>query len=549
MTTLFYRSSLVATAVLAATLVSSPASGQSTFNGGTSEQWTTASNWSPSGVPSGTGAYALINSQTSSLLRLLYTSGSFSTQPAVQIGAIRFLPTLANTSGTVSGTFNVQNNSAGTKGTLRFYGIDTTVDGVSSRFILINSSTLTNVQFTQSNAGQDFELFTNGAIHVTAGTQLTVTSLIRNGGTTAQSITKTGQGVLSFAGSNQVSDLSTYSGGFTLDGGIVQWALSGTAFANTSFGTGPLTLKSGTLRSTTSTGRSINTNVILDGTTTFGSTASSAVTGTFTGNITVNSSGGALATTVASDSVISIVAGGSTAWNQPVSGVGSITKAGGGLLRFTSLSTLTHTGSTVVQAGALSMNGNLSSLGNVAVLSGALLTGTGSIAGATTIQTGGTFSPGNVSGSVGLFTFGSGGLSLAGQALMELTGTSRGVDYDAVNLGGALTYGGGMSLSISGTYGDFTELKLFDFSAPPLGDFSSITTTGVYGALTLTNDGFGVWTSEPTSIGGQTLRFTQSSGVLAFVPEPSAIALGGLGVAAVAAGTRRRSRRRVTRAA
>ena len=542
MTSLCSRSSKVAAILVAASLLSSPASGQSTFNGGTSEQWTTASNWSPSGVPSGTGAYALINSQTSALLRLLYTSATFSTQPAVQIGAINFLSTLANTSGTSSGTFNVQNNSGGTKGTLRLYGIDTTVDGVSSRFILINSSTLTNVQFTQSNAGQDFELFTNGAIHVTAGTQLTVTSLIRNGGTTAQSITKTGRGVLSFSGANQVSDLSTYSGGFTLDGGIVQWALSGTALANSSFGTGPLTLKSGTLRSTTATGRSITTSVILDGTTTFGSTVSSAVTGTFTGNITVNSLGGALATTVASDSVISIVAGGSTAWNQSVSGAGSITKAGGGLLRITSLSTLTHTGSTVVQEGGLSMNGNLSSLGNVTVFSGAQLTGTGSIAGATTIQAGGTFSPGNVGGSVGLFTFGSGGLSLGGQTVMELTGTSRGIDYDAVNLGGVLTYGGGMSLNISGSYGDLTELKLFDFSAAPLGDFTSITTTGLYGALTLTNDGFGVWTSGPTSIAGQTLRFTQSTGLLTVVPEPSAIVLGGCGAAAVAAWTRRRRR-------
>lgn len=539
------RMSRVAVAVAVISGFSATASAQtiSTFNGTTSEQWSAASNWSPSGVLSGTGAYALINSQTSSVLRLLYTSSTFATAPAVPIGAIHFLPTLANTSGTSSGTFNVQNNSAGTKGTLRLYGIDTTVDGISSRFILINSSTLTNVQFTQSNAGQDFELFTNGAIHVTAGTQLTVTSLIRNGTTTPQSITKTGQGVLSFSGGSQVSDMSTYSGGFTLDGGIVQWALSGTAFANTSFGTGPLTLKSGTLRSTTSTGRSINTNVILDGTTTFGSTVSSAVTGTFTGNITVNSSAGALATTVASDSVISIVAGGSTAWNQSVSGVGSIAKTGPGLLRFTSLSTLTHTGSTVVQAGALSMNGNLASAGAVTVLSGATLTGTGSIAGATSILSGGTLSPGNVGGAIGLLTFGSGGLTLGGQTLMEITGTTRGVDYDAINLGGAVNYGGSLSLQVSGSlpYGDYSLFSAFTSQG---GSFATISLSGFYtGSLT---EAAGVWTGN---VGGQDFTFTNATGVLSVVPEPSAWLLGIGGFAAGAFRTWRRSRRRPRRPA
>lgn len=547
------RASQIAVAVVAVGVMSMKAPAQTaTFNGTASEQWSTSANWSPAGVLSGTGAHALINSQTSALLRLLYTSGSFSTQPAVQMGAITFLSTLANTSGTVTGTFNVQNNSAGTKGTLRLYGVDTTVDGLSRRFIIVNSSTMANVQFTQSNAGQDFELFTNGAVHVTAGTQLTLTSLIRNGGTTAQSITKTGNGILSLSGTanssaNNNADLSTYSGGFTLDGGIVQWASSGTANVSTPFGIGSLTLKNGTLRSTNTTGKSINTNVILDGSATFGST----VTG-FTGNITVNSQSGTLATTVASDSVVTIVAGGSTAWNQSTSGAGSITKAGTGLLRFTPLSTLTHTGSTVVQEGTLIMSGSLTSASAVTVLSGALLTGTGGIAGATTILAGGTFSPGATSGAVGLFTFGSGGLTLAGQTLLEFsgTGTARGIDFDAVNLGGNIAYGGGLSLALTGTtYGDNTALKLFDFAGGASGSFSSVTASGLYGPLTFTNEGSGVWTSGATNVPGQTLTFTEATGVLSVVPEPSAVALGGLGVAAAAfvqwrrAGHRRRARR------
>jgi autotransporter-associated beta strand protein len=502
---------------MAAVSVPPAASAQtvSTFLGGSGatetaqQSWTTAGNWNTGIVPTGTGAWAQINSSTSPILRILYTSTAFNggvSGTALPIGAISFLPTLANT----SGTYGVQNNSVSTRGTLRLYGIDTTVDGTSTRFILINSSTLTNVTFTQSLAGQDFELYTSGAVHVTAGTQLTLTPAVRDG-TGSQSLTKTGNGILSLSGS---AEFNTYTGGFALNGGIVQWANSGVAGVNTPFGIGSLTLRSGTLRSTTTSGRSINSSVVLDGSVTLGSTDPS-----FVGNITVNSAGGSLATTLASDSMVTIVAGGSTAWNQATSGTGGLTKAGAGILRFTGAGgDLTHTGSTVVQSGTLMMNANLSSASVVSALSGATLLGTGTIAGPTSIQSGALLSPGAASGATGIFTFGS-SLGLGGQTLLELSGTARGSQYDGLSIAGPLTYGGSLLLQFSGTLPDGTY-DLFNGFSSQAGTFSAITAAGGYaGSL---SESAGIWTG---TFGAQTLTFTNATGSLVIVPEPSAAVL------------------------
>jgi autotransporter-associated beta strand protein len=520
----------VGTAAAGLGSVTSSAQSISTFIGTTNDNWTISTNWSPAAIPSGTGSWALINSQTNTLLRIFYPSTAIPTAPALDVGAISFLPTLAN----ASDAFGVQNNSSGTAGTLRFYGIDTTVDGPEKRYILINSSTLANVSFTQANAGQDFELYTSGAVHVADGTQLTLTPTIKDG-TGSQSITKTGAGILTFSGATSAA--STYAGGFVLEGGIVQWTTSGSSAGNP-FGIGPITLRSGTLRSSSSTGRSIFSSVILDGTVTLGSPE-----GGFTGDITINSVGGARTTTMASDSIVTVVAGGSTAWNQSVSGTGSLTKAGAGLLRFTPLSTLTHTGSTVVAEGTLVMVGNLDSVSPVLVLAGAMLSGTGTIAGPTSILAGGTFSPGATSEAVGLFTIGSGGLALAGETVLDLTGTSRGTAYDGVNFtaGGGLTYGGSMLLRFSDVLPDGTYDLFSDF-ASQTGSFSSINLTGSYSGA-LTEQSPGVWSG---SFGSQTITFTNSTGSLSIVPEPSAVLLLGLGAGIVAVRCHRRARRRST---
>src|SRR5690606_28958360 len=125
---------------------------------------------------------------------------------------------------------------------------------------------------------------------------------------------KSGSGTLRFSRLNATwsSADSTYTGGFILQDGIVEWAYSGSDSASP-FGTGPLTLQGGNLRSTSESGRTVSNSVILDGSTEFGSLEEG-----FTGGITVNSVGGARSTTVASDSVLTTHS--DTVWHQATSG-------------------------------------------------------------------------------------------------------------------------------------------------------------------------------------------------------------------------------------
>ena len=651
------RWTLTLTAALAAVVIQ-PSVGRtqsvSTFLGGSGatatnqQSWTQAGNWNTGVVPTGTGVWAQINSSTSPLLRILYTATSVGSGTSLTVGAISFLPTLAVSSGS---TYEIQNNSSGTKGTLKLYGVTTTIDGTSRNVILDNRTTLSEVNFTQTLAGQDFELYTSGAVNVAANTQLTLSPLIRDG-SGSRSITKIGQGTLQFPSSNSAA--STYAGGFLLNGGIVQWAASGTAGVSTPFGLGPLTLQSGTLRSTTTGGRLIYNNVVLDGSVTLGSTASG-----FTGKITVNNTSGSTtiastsvittadgvttewqqamsgtggltkagsgilelsgstqrstftggfvadggvvqwtnsgtpgvstpfglgsltlrsgtlrstgttsreintsvvldgavtlgsttagqtgiitvtnsgSTTVASNSVVTIVDGGTTAWNQATSGANAVTKAGSGILIFTgSGGSLTHSGSTVVQAGTLIMKANLASAGAVSVLNGATLFGSGTIAGPATVQSGGILSPGSAASSAGVLTFGS-SLGLSGQTLLEMTGTDRGSQYDAFTIAGGLTYGGSLQLQFSGTLPEGTY-NLFSGFSSQSNSFSTISLTGGYSG-SLTNNS-GVWTG---TFGSQSLTFSNATGDLLIVPEPTTGLLTGLACAMAAATLSRRRR-------
>ena len=503
-----------------------------TYVGGTGatttsqQSWTQPGNWTSGSIPCGPAVWAKINPSGSagSTLRILYSSTSLTaltgTTNVLSVGALTFPQTLVS----ASTTYAIQNNGTtpGTKGTLRFYGVDTTIGGQPRRLIIDNSTTLTDVAFTQTNQGQEFELNTSGAINVAANTQLSLSTMIRQDGT-ARSITKIGDGVLSFNGTGNQSNLSTYSGGFVLDGGVVQWASSGTAGVGTPFGLGNLTLRSGTLRSTGTSGRSIYNGVVLDGSVTIGSTASgftgsvtvsnngsagTLITGTsnltiadggtvdwqqamsgtgslckagpgtlqlsgssqlstyaggfvvdgglvqwtnsgstgtntpfglgrltlrsgtlrstgtssrsintsvlldgsatfgstdtgFAGEISVNSAAGTLTTTIARDSILTIVEGGSTAWHQAMSGSGGLTKAGGGILRLSGIGgNAAYAGNTVVQAGTLVVDGSLTSPGAVSVLAGATLQGSGTVTGFTTIQADATLSPGTGPGTL-----------------------------------------------------------------------------------------------------------------------------------------------------
>ncbi|MEA3211483.1 MAG: hypothetical protein QOE70_4540 [Chthoniobacter sp.] len=192
--------------------------------------------------------------------------------------------------------------------------------------------------------------------------------------------------------------------------------------------------------------------------------------------------------------------------------------------------TNTYTGPTNVTAGTLLVNAvQGAATGVVTVSSGATLGGTGTIGGATTIQDGGSLKPG---ASAGLLTFAS-NLTLSGNTTnttFELQGTTRGAvgGYDAINLGATstLTYAGILTLDISSTLPAGTY-DLFSFTNPPSGSFFNVTLAGGFSG-NLTNNS-GVWTGNSL---GSSFTFTEATGDLLVVPEPSALVslLGGLGV-------------------
>ena len=172
--------------------------------------------------------------------------------------------------------------------------------------------------------------------------------------------------------------------------------------------------------------------------------------------------------------------------------------------------------------------------------------GTVVLSATTNLTVAGLFSPGN---SPGLFTYDGGSTTLSGTTLMEIWGTSRGATYDAVNVinSGLLTLGGMLELNFDRNFADSTSFLLFDTltSGSLAGGFTGITITGsnnAYVGLSFTQAG-NVWTTDFNG-NNQGLRLTQADSNVTLdvivVPEPAAVVLAGLGLAAASFASRRR---------
>ena len=244
-----------------------------------------------------------------------------------------------------------------------------------------------------------------------------------------------------------------------------------------------------------------------------------------TGNVTQSGS------TVTVDS-----SAGSFTLGSALSSTQALTKTGSNTVTLNADST--NSGATTVSSGMLLVNSvNSGATGAVTVESGATLGGSGTIGGATTIESGGFLAAGN---SPGVLTFG-GDLTLDGGSTttMEITGTTRGTQYDGIDVGGLLSYGGALTITSDSTITQ-GSYDLFGINGTEGGDFASITLSGTAYANNVFAQAGDIWTA---SVGVQTYTFSQLTGDLTVVPEPNTFALLA-GLATLAQVTLRRPRRR-----
>ncbi len=225
---------------------------------------------------------------------------------------------------------------------------------------------------------------------------------------------------------------------------------------------------------------------------------------TMAGNITNNATG------TARGLGMDVAGGGTMQVNGQISGDGAVTKEGFGRLHVAGENS--YTGGTVINQGTLEISGT-SALGSgeVTVNAGGTLAGNGSVAGNTTVH--GTVAPGS---SPGLLDF-EGDLTFTANSVLSLEISStgaRGVNFDAIDVGGTLTIDPTATL----------VLTYIDGYSPQVGNTFQFLNFSVVDGEFLFNTDIGGGLSWDTSN-------LYTTGEMTVIPEPSTWALLGMGAA------------------
>ena len=358
-------------------------------------------------------------------------------------------------------------------------------------------------------------LYTTGSLSTSYAGIISGTGAFVQGGTGMQTLSgmNTYTGTTSIQkGTLSVSSISSVNGGASSLGN----SSDGRIFLGATTNTGTLLY--------TGSGHSTDRVVSLSGTTGGGTIdASGSGALVFTSNFTVNIAGSKTLTLTGNNTDENRIGGAIV--NHSSNGSTSLTKSGTG--KWILSGNNTYTGATTVSEGTLLVDGSLAAGSAVTVASGAILGGSGRINGAAVVN--GTLQPGN---SPGVLTFnGTLTLGTTSAVVMELNGTARGTGYDGIDVTGALTYGGALTIDVDTTLSSNQTFSLFAGSGSKLGNFASASLTGAYtGSF---SNSSGVWNLTDSS--GNQWSFSQATGNLGFtaVPEPSTyalLAIAGLGL-------------------
>jgi autotransporter-associated beta strand protein len=402
----------------------------------------------------------------------------------------------------------------------------------------LGSGTHTVTVATRGDSGTGGGILVNDSIGATqtggSGADSTINVIINNGAVTAANKAVTIAGNL--GGTNGTASIVTLSnthagsGTVTVSGLLGQSVTSVTqnsststmilSGANTSFA-GAVAVTAGTLQLGNIAALNSSNTVTMSLAGTLNINGNNQTIGGLNGSAgTVTNSGAATTLTLGGSGSYSY--GGILTATTPANL--AVIKSGSGVQTLSGAST--YAGGTTVSGGVLLISnttGSGTGTGAVVVSSVGTLGGSGTISGATTINDG-TLSPGN---SPGILSFSS-ALTLSGNStnsVFELASGARGTNYDGVNVAGAMTYDGTLTLSIAALLADDTY-NLFDFASDS-GDFDTLTFAGFYsGSFSNLS---GVWTATSA---GQQFVFSESTGdlVVTAVPEPSAVVLVGLGL-------------------